>query len=223
MEKKTQWVILSASIAVAVSGFLIAFPFQGQVSADHDYWHTFITNANSTDSDNNATATANTTSTTTTTTTTTANNTTPAPSTSMTSDGSLDCAAIASELGGIGIPSGKVCDVVVVRQTPNIMGDNGLVQSQFTLMNSVLEFLPVENDVTGASEVYVMGDFALLETEMNDVLGIVKANGWTVTGIHNHMINETPKTSFMHWEVQGDLETIIEGANEAFTATSIKG
>jgi hypothetical protein len=216
MEKKPKLVLLAASIAVAVSGFLIAFPFQGQVSADHDYWHTFVTNANSTDSDTNSTSTA-------TTTTTTANSTTPTQSTSPTSDGSLDCAAIASELGGVGIPSGDVCDVVVVRKTPNIMGDNGLVQNQFTLMNSVLEFLPVENDTTGASEVYVMGDFALLETEMNDVLTIVNANSWTVTGIHNHMINETPKTSFMHWEVQGDLDTIIAGANEAFTATSIKG
>ena len=63
----------------------------------------------------------------------------------------------------------------------------------------------------------------LLETEMNDVLTVVKDNDWTVTGIHNHMINEDPKTSFMHWEVQGDLATIIENANEAFEQTSIKG
>jgi hypothetical protein len=75
----------------------------------------------------------------------------------------------------------------------------------------------------GQQQVYVMGDFALLETEMNDVLSIVKDNGWTVTGIHNHMINETPKTSFMHWEAMGDINEIIDNANEAFDATSIKG
>ena len=38
-----------------------------------------------------------------------------------------------------------------------------------------------------------MGDFALLE-----VLQIVKQAGWTVTGVHNQMILESPKTSFMH-------------------------
>jgi hypothetical protein len=133
-------------------------------------------------------------------------------------NGTLDCTAIANELGGLAVPNGPVCDVVVVRETPQITGDNGVNLNQFTLMNSVLEFFVVDDN-----EVYVMGDFALLETEMNDVVSVVKDNGWTVTGIHNHMINEDPKTSFMHWEVQGDLATIIENANEAFEQTSIKG
>jgi hypothetical protein len=133
-------------------------------------------------------------------------------------NGTLDCTAIANELGGLAVPNGPVCDVVVVRETPQITGDNGVNLNQFTLMNSVLEFFVVDDN-----EVYVMGDFALLETEMNDVLTVVKDNDWTVTGIHNHMINEDPKTSFMHWEVQGDLATIIENANEAFEQTSIKG
>lgn len=194
-----------AIAAVAVTGLLIAFPFGGLVTADHDYWHTFTTSL-----ETNSTGT-------------TSNTTAGTVSTSTGFNDTLDCAAIAADLGGIGIPSGKVCDVVVVRKTPNIMGHDGLVQNQFTLMNSVLEFLPVENNVTGASEVYVMGDFALLETELNDVLGIVSANQWTVTGVHNHMINEEPKTSFMHWEVRGDLESIIADANQALAATSIKG
>jgi hypothetical protein len=147
-------------------------------------------------------------------------------------NGTLDCQAIATELGGIGVPSGNVCDVVVVRQAPQVTGHNGLNLNQFTLMNSVLEFLVMPanattssgNSTTSASEqVYVMGDFALLETEMNDVLSVVKENAWTVTGIHNHMINETPKTTFMHWEAQGDINEIIDQANEAFNETSIKG
>lgn len=149
----------------------------------------------------------------------------------ITDNGTLDCQAIATELGGIGVPSGNVCDVVVVRQAPQITGHNGLNLNQFTLMNSVVEFLVMpanattssSNSTTAASEqVYVMGDFALLETEMNDVLSVVKENGWTVTGIHNHMINETPKTTFMHWEAQGNINDIIGQANEALNETSIK-
>ena len=147
-------------------------------------------------------------------------------------NGTLDCQAIATELGGIGVPSGKVCDVVVVRQDPQVTGHSTLNLNQFTLMNSVLEFVVMPanattssgNSTTTASEqVYVMGDFALLETEMNDVLSVVKENGWTVTGIHNHMINETPKTTFMHWEAQGNINEIVDQANEAFAETSIKG
>ena len=150
----------------------------------------------------------------------------------ITDNGTLDCQAIATELGGIGVPSGNVCDVVVVRQAPQLTGHNGLNLNQFTLMNSVVEFLvkPANattssgNSTTNASEqVYVMGDFALLETEMNDVLLVVKENAWTVTGIHNHMINEMPKTTFMHWEAQGNIDDIVDQANEALNETSIKG
>ena len=148
-------------------------------------------------------------------------------------NGTLDCQAIASELGGIGVPSGNVCDVVVVRQAPQVTGHNGLNLNQFTLMNSVLEFLVMPANATTSSgnstttsaseQVYVMGDFALLETEMNDVLSVVKENAWTVTGIHNHMINEMPKTTFMHWEAQGNINEIVDQANQAFAETSIKG
>jgi hypothetical protein len=151
----------------------------------------------------------------------------------ITDNGTLDCQAIATELGGIGVPSGNVCDVVVVRQAPQLTGHNGLNLNQFTLMNSVVEFLVMPANATTSSgnstttnaseQVYVMGDFALLETEMNDVLSVVKENGWTVTGIHNHMINETPKTTFMHWEAQGNINDIVGQANEALTETSIKG
>ena len=147
-------------------------------------------------------------------------------------NGTLDCQAIATELGGIGVPSGNVCDVVVVRQAPQVTGHNGVNLNLFTLMNSVVEFLVVpanattsggNSTTTSSEQVYVMGDFALLETEMNDVLSVVKENAWTVTGIHNHMINETPKTTFMHWEVQGNINEIVDQANEAFAETSIKG
>jgi len=148
-------------------------------------------------------------------------------------NGTLDCQAIATELGGIGVPIGNVCDVVVVRQAPQVTGHNGLNLNQFTLMNSVLEFLVMPANATTSSgnstttsaseQVYVMGDFALLETEMNDVLSVVKENAWTVTGIHNHMINEMPKTTFMHWEAQGNINEIVDQANQAFAETSIKG
>jgi hypothetical protein len=50
------------------------------------------------------------------------------------------CPGLGQTLGGIAVPSGSVCDVVVVRKTPEIMGHNGLVLNKFTLMNSVMEF-----------------------------------------------------------------------------------
>lgn len=137
------------------------------------------------------------------------------------------CPGLGQSLGGISVPSGSVCDVVVVRKTPQIMGHDGSVLNKFTLMNSVMEFTAA-NTTSSAQPpsnqtVYVMGDFALLESEMNPVLGVLTNAGWTVTGIHNHMILESPKTTFMHWETQGDLNTIVGQIKNALAQTSIQG
>ena len=136
----------------------------------------------------------------------------PAPASSF-------CAPLAQRLGGLGIPNGPVCDVVVVRKAPIIRGHEGMNLNQFTLMNSVLEFM---RPSASANDYYVMGDFALLESEMNAVLTTIKGFGWTVTGIHNHMIGENPKTTFVHWEATGNLDTLVNQANQAFQRTSIK-
>jgi hypothetical protein len=130
-------------------------------------------------------------------------------------------------LGGISVPSDNVCDVVVVRKSPEILGHNGSVMNKFTLMNSVIEFMAANTTSSSQSpsnqSVYVVGDFALLESEMNPVLQILTNAGWTVTGIHNHMILESPKTTFMHWETQGDLNTIIGQIKDALAKASIQG
>lgn len=137
------------------------------------------------------------------------------------------CPELGKTLGGISVPSGNVCDVVVVRQTPEITGHNGSVLNKFTLMNTVIEFMATNTTSSSQSpanqNVYVMGDFALLESEMNPVLEILTQSGWTVTGIHNHMILESPKTTFVHWETQGDLNTIIGQIKDALAQTSIQG
>ncbi len=153
------------------------------------------------------------------------------PATNPTTNITQQCPEIGKTLIGISVPSGKVCDVLVVRNTPEITGHNGLVLNKFTLMNTVIEFIATNTttNTTSSSQspanqnVYVMGDFALLESEMNPVLQILTKSGWTVTGIHNHMILESPKTTFVHWETQGDLNTIIGQIKEALGQTSIQG
>src|SRR2546423_1438301 len=70
------------------------------------------------------------------------------------------CSDLAKRLGGIPIPNNDVCDVVVVRKTPTIKGSDDMNLNKFTLMNSVLEF---SKSGQTANQVFVMGDFALLE------------------------------------------------------------
>lgn len=157
------------------------------------------------------------------------------PTAASSTSSSLDCKSIASRLGSsIAIPNGDVCDVVLVRQSPNIVAQDGMVQNKFTLMNSVLEFTPAGTMTTTSSsmanstaamtsgrQVFVMGDFALLESEVNPVLKVIVPAGWTIDGVHNHMIQETPKILFMHWTAQGNLDTIINTIKQALSNTTI--
>jgi len=129
------------------------------------------------------------------------------------------CSGLAGQIGGLAIPNGDVCDVVVVRKAPIIVM-NGMNLNKFTLMNSVIEFMKPSST---PDQAFVMGDFALLETEMNPVLDLLTQYHWTITGIHNHMILESPKTTFMHWEVTGNVNTIVTQINNALAKTSIKG
>lgn len=94
-------------------------------------------------------------------------------------NGTLDCKAIAHELGGIPVPNGKVCDVVVVRQNPQITGMNGLNLNQFTLMNSVLEF-------------YVVPPNATTTSSLNSTAGMSNSGSSMIRQHHNIVNRVTP-------------------------------
>jgi len=138
------------------------------------------------------------------------------------------CTDLGNRLGGVSIPNGDVCDIVLVRTTPTITSATmpGVPLNKFTLMNSVIEFTGMDNaDLTGTTagnqKVMVMGDFALMETELNDVLPLLAQYGWTTTGIHNHMIEETPKMTFLHWDTSGNIQTIIDQLRTIIGKTTI--
>jgi phage gpG-like protein len=58
-------------------------------------------------------------------------------------------------------------------------------------------FLPV-NDKS-----IIMGDLVLLESEVAPILKSIEKNNFTVTAIHNHLINEEPKVMYLHYYASG--------------------
>ena len=139
-------------------------------------------------------------------------------SSSFFNNGNLDCQAIASRLGGTADSHGKLCDVTLVRQSPTITGINGISLNQFDQMKSVLEFYSLSS-----SQVYAIGELSLLDSELNDVNTTTNNNGWTTVSTPNHLISESPETTILHFETQGDINTLIDQANEALAKTTIKG
>jgi len=54
------------------------------------------------------------------------------------------------------------------------------------------------------SEVMVMGDLVLLDTEINPVMAKLLANGIDITAVHNHLLRANPPTYYMHVGAHGD-------------------
>jgi hypothetical protein len=65
------------------------------------------------------------------------------------------------------------------------------------------------------SEVMVMGDLVLLETEINPVMAKLVEGGLEITAVHNHLLRANPATFYMHVGGHGDpvkMATVIHDA-----------
>jgi Domain of Unknown Function (DUF1259) len=149
---------------------------------------------------------------------------------------SLNCQSIASTIGGIVVPNpSKICDVLIPRQSPTIMGPGNMNMNKFSTANSIVEVAALSDLMAtkkaggstgggsnasaptggGASSgtntkktVFVMGEFALLEPQLVPMVKAAVASNWTIAAVHNHMLQEKPKMIFVHWSAQGNLNTI---------------
>ena len=160
--------------------------------------------------------------------------TSPAESTAASSP--VDCKSIASQIGSnafpIQNPHKEICDISVMRHSPQIIDQNGTVLNKFLVANTLVEVmghspaapaaatggvgadannttLNASSSTSNTQKVMAMVELALLQTELKPVLNIISKTNWTVVAIHNHVLLETPDTIFVHADAKGPLESII--------------
>jgi len=56
-------------------------------------------------------------------------------------------------------------------------------------------------------EVMVMGDLVLLAAEVNPLMTRLLKSGLDVTALHNHLLGETPRLMYLHYEGRGGAGT----------------
>ena len=154
-----------------------------------------------------------------------ASNATTSNNTMSSSNNKLDCSAIASNIGGKVIPNPDVCDVLIIRQAPQIKGgpSSNISLNKFSAINSLIEFVASSSSSTSEGNqqmVFAMGEFGLLEPQLAPMVKAAGNSNWTISAIHNHMVLEHPKMVFMHWSVQGNLNTIENQIKNALAAVS---
>jgi hypothetical protein len=134
----------------------------------------------------------------------------------------IDCKSIASQIDSnafpISNPHKEICDISLMRQSPEITDQNGTVLNKFLAINSLVEIMGDSSSPTSNSQnVMAMGEFALLQTELKPVLKTLSKTNWTIVAIHNHAILENPKTIFVHWNAKGPVQSIVSPIKEVLT------
>jgi hypothetical protein len=149
------------------------------------------------------------------------------------------CAQLASVVKGKAVPDYNLCDIVVYRQSPPIVRNDGMVLNNFSGFGHYIEMVPAVINETGQfasagaavaqqqgqqqqqpnDQKVAFGEWALIDAEVVPVQQIMQKYNWTQTALHHHMLNESPKALFLHWSVTGDANELINQAKEIIMQT----
>lgn len=137
----------------------------------------------------------------------------------------LDCKALSTQISKSAVPINNpnkdVCDTIILRTDPLIIGQNGTILNKFLVINSIIETMPAPSNLSSAAGegntnnnasnpmVVVMGEFALLQEELKPALMSLSKANLNVTAVHNHPILEKPPMIFVHWNTMGNLNTVM--------------
>jgi hypothetical protein len=143
------------------------------------------------------------------------------------------CAALASVVKGKAVPDYNLCDIVVYRQAPPIIRNDGMVMNNFSGIGHYIEMVPAVINETGQfastsasnstqqnNQKVAFGEWAVIDPEVVPVQQIMQKYNWTQTALHHHLLNESPKILFLHWSVTGDANDLIKQAKEIIMQTS---
>jgi hypothetical protein len=148
------------------------------------------------------------------------------------------CAALASVVKGKAVPDYNLCDLVVYRQAPPIVRNDGIVLNNFSGLGHYIEMVPAVVNNTGTFNSkdtssnqtsspqkqdnlkVAFGEWSVIDEEVVPVQKVMQKYNWTQTALHHHMLNESPKILFLHWSVTGDANELIKQAKEIIMQTS---
>jgi Domain of Unknown Function (DUF1259) len=160
------------------------------------------------------------------------------------------CASLANVVKGKAVPDYNLCDVIVYRQAPPIVRNDGMVLNNYSGFGHYIEMAPAMINTTGVfgekgvstsktssssssssssktmpiskkdNLTAAFGEWALLDSEVVPVQKVMEKYNWTQTALHHHMLGETPKVLFLHWAVTGNPIDIINQAKEIIMQTS---
>jgi hypothetical protein len=82
--------------------------------------------------------------------------------------------------------------------------------------------IPLNFQPIGEGRAAITGNFVLLASEVNPVIRILRDGGISVTALHSHMLEETPRLFFMHFWANDDAKRLATTLRMALDAIHVK-
>ncbi|HME20408.1 MAG TPA: DUF1259 domain-containing protein [Acetobacteraceae bacterium] len=120
----------------------------------------------------------------------------------------LDTAKLEQTLGQKGAANGGVYQFAIPRA--DTISDDGMPVPPAMGTAIAINFQP-----TDGGKAAITGDFVLLAAEVNPVLQALRQNGIEVTAVHNHMLDDQPRTFFVHFWANDDAQKLAQGLRAA--------
>jgi hypothetical protein len=119
----------------------------------------------------------------------------------------LDMAKIDEAMGRSGQKAGDVYRIAFPRTDLHV-SVAGLDIKPGLALGSWAAFAGSDN------EAMVMGDLVLLENELTPVMKKLRAAGFDITAVHNHVLNETPRVIYMHYMGHGKAVDLAKSLHD---------
>ena len=71
------------------------------------------------------------------------------------------------------------------------------------------------------TDAVVMGDLVLLENELSPVMKKLRAAGFDITAVHNHVLNEAPRVIYMHYMGHGKAVELAKSLHSALAESKM--
>ena len=111
--------------------------------------------------------------------------------------------------------SGNVCGIELSRDSPTLTLNGKKINDQVPM-----EFPYQPASASSSSNVFMLAEFTLLQSEVNKVDQYLEDHHWTITAIHNHQFFEHPTLIYMHAQKQDNRDSLLQDIRNALKKTS---
>jgi hypothetical protein len=138
----------------------------------------------------------------------------PAPAAASAAALDFDTAKLEQVLGHKGMANGGVYQFAIPRA--DVISDAGMAVPPAMGTAIAINFQP-----TGSGRAAITGDFVLAGKEVTPVLRSLRENGIEVTAVHNHMLDDEPRTFFVHFWANDDAAKLAQGLRAALDKVNV--